>query len=161
MNGEMKCFLQDGVSLYGEARDTLAAFERGLGRVLEAALQKRKRWNPLKKTRIGSPGQEGSNEADGWWVGSYITGSWRRGEVKIDCWFWWNAPNVSEPILYARFYDTGTPSQRTFSWLAREKNGISSFDRWRSTCLYVPVPKSVEIEAPMNHLLDALLKQLI
>ena len=159
MNTEMGSFLRQGIGLYSEARHTLAAFEREMEKLLGAALQSRARWSPLKKHRIGRPGAGGGRGDYGWWVSADITGRSPRGEeVLIDCGVWWDVLEADKPVLYASFYHK--PKRvRIFKW-PEGKQGISSSNLYGRTFLYVPVPKSVQIEKPLTRLLDALLKQL-
>jgi hypothetical protein len=156
MNDENKRFVKEGMVLYPEARLTLDAFEKEIGKLLRSALQAKKGWDPLTTHKIGSPSAGGGSY--GSWVAAQITGrSPRHREVEIDCGFWWNSPEIEKPIVYASFDEK--PKKRIFPW-QNENEGISSFNRWRRTYLYVRVPESVEIEQPLNRVLDALLKQL-
>jgi hypothetical protein len=96
----------------------------------------------------------------GWAICAGIAGhSPRYGEAEIDCGFWWNAPDITYPILYASFFEKPKELLSGFRW-QNGKRGISSFERWGRTFLYAPVPETVEIEAPLNRLLDQILKRL-
>jgi hypothetical protein len=96
---------------------------------------------------------------DGLWIAVAVTGRSPRGEeADIDCGIWWDVLEPNEPVLYASFYDK--PKRvLEFTW-PDGKQGISSAVRYDRTFLYVPVPKSAEIELPLNRLLDALLPRL-
>jgi len=159
MTTKMKSFLQEGLGLYSEARQTLLAFDGEMESLLRTAVRGREHWSPMKNHRIHSPAAGGKRGEYGWWVAVSITGqSPRHGDAEIDCGVWWSAPEMLEPIIYASFY--GKPKRvEKFAW-SRGKQDISSFTRWGRTFLYVPVPKTLDIGGPLNRLLDALLKQL-
>lgn len=157
----MRPFLQEGLKQYVKAMNTIAAFETQAGLLLKAAVERRqkKRWSPLKGVRFGRPSPGGGSGGDGYWISIAITGkSQRDGEAEIDCGLWWKAPDISEPIIYAEFYYKPKRVMK-FSWDGKKK-GIRSFEGWGRTFLYLPIPQSLEVEGPLNWLLDALLKQL-
>jgi hypothetical protein len=161
MATEMKLFLRQGIRLYSDAQHTLAAFEQEMEKLLKTAVQSRSRWSPLKKYHMESPFSGGDNPRGiGWWVEMDVTGRSSRGEeVRIDSGLWWDAPpERGARILYTSFRKQPKRVLR-FKWPAG-KQGISSFDKFGRTFLYVPMPNSGEIEKPLNHLLDALLVQL-
>lgn len=161
MRRELKPFLEEGLTQYANAKYTIAAFEGEVARLLKAAVEgrERRRWSPLKSLLLGRPSPGGGSGGYGYWIAVYVTGkSQHHGDAAIDCGLWWNAPTVSEPIVYAEFYEK--PKRVVnFSW-DRNKKGIRSFEGSGRTVLYLPVPKSLEVADPLNRLLDALLKQL-
>jgi hypothetical protein len=158
MQREMKKFLEAGLTQYAKAKSTIAAFEDEVEDRLKAAVGKQ-RWSPLTSVKLGRPIPGGSSGGDGYWISMEITGrSQRHEDAVIDCGLWWNAPDISEPIIYADFFNQ--PKRVTnFPWDGNKK-GIGSFKRWDRTHLYLPIPRSLEIADPLNRLLDALLKQL-
>jgi hypothetical protein len=128
-------------------------------KLLGAAVQNRPRWSPLKKHKIYNPSSGGGRGDNGWWIEIAVTGRSPRGEeAQIDCGIWWDVLEPNEPVLYASFYDKPKRVLK-FNW-PDGKQRISSADRYGRTFLYVPVPKSAEIERPLNRLLDALLPRL-
>ena len=159
MSVNVKSFLQEGVELYSEARTTLAAFDGEIEKLLWAAVQGRQQWSPLKNQRIQKPKSDGGRGDIGWWVATLIRGTSPRGEeVDIECGLWWSAPGMRKPMIFASFYKEPKRVLQ-FQW-PKGKQGIESFTLWDKTYLYLPVPKPVEIEGPLNSLLDALLTQL-
>jgi len=163
MQPEMKSFLQEGLTQYAKAKSTISAFEEQVALLLRAAVagREKQRWSPLRSVELGRPSPGGGSGADGYWISMYITGkSQRHGDAAIDCGMWWNsnAPDISETIIYADFYDK-PKCVVSFSWHGNKK-GIHSFERWGRTHLCLPVRKSLEVADPLNRLLDALLEQL-
>lgn len=164
MHPEMKSFLEEGLRQYVKAKNTIAAFEVQVADLLEAAVRGREkqRWSPLSSVELGRRASLGGGSGgDGYWISMYITGkSQRHGDAAIDCGLWWNwnAPNISEPIIYADFFNKPKRVVK-FSWDGYRK-GVHSFERWGRAHLYLPIPKSLEVAGPLNRLLDALLGQL-
>ena len=159
MNTDMLPFLQEGLHQYIEAKQTVAAFELKLGDLLRETVTTRTRWSPLKQKQVGRGLSVAGNSSDGYWIAASIQGSApRNGEVAIDCGFWWTPDNFEKPIIYVGFY-LKPKRVVNFKWSSK-KRGIGSFERYGRTFLYVPFPKSFEIEQPLNQLLDALLEQL-
>ena len=159
MSDTVKPFLKKGLNVYADAQATLKIFEQRIGELLVVAVKRRKRWLPLKNHQIDDSAKAGKGRS-GYWVAMNIKGvSPREEEVMIDCGFWWNAPEGDGPIIYAGF--EGFPKRvLKFSW-GKQRQGISSFDTpWRTTYLYMPAPKSLNITSSLNRLLDELLKQL-
>ena len=133
--------------------------------LLKATLKGRERqkqgWPHLTNVKQGRPSPGGGSGGYGCWISVYISGkSQRHGDAGIDCGLWWDCPepNISEPIVYAEFW--GKPKRLVeFPW-DKNKKGIRHFVQSGRTCLYLPIPKSLEIADPLNRLLDALLEQL-
>lgn len=161
MRPKMKPFLEAGLTQYAKAKSTIAAFEDEVERRLKATVEGRgKRWSPLTSVKCGRPRSGSGSGGEGYWISAYITGKFERHEdAAIDCGLWWNAPNISEPIIYADFYNQPKRVAK-FSWDGNKK-GVRSFDRCGRTHLYLPIPKSLEVADRLNRLLDALLKQLL
>lgn len=163
MQPEMKSFLEEGLTEYAKAKNTVAAFEDEVQYLLNDAVKGRQnqRWSPLRNVKPGRPTVGGGSGGYGCWISVSITGkSQRYGDAEIDCGLWWDCPDseISEPIIYAEFYKKPRRVVK-FSW-DRNKKGIRHFVQSGRTFLYLPIPKSLEIADPLNRLLDALLKQL-
>jgi hypothetical protein len=158
MNTENGRFLEEGIKRYGEARDTVIAFEQEMGKIVEQAAKNRKDWHPLKGVKIGRAIANRSNEF-GYWIAVAITGKSSRGEkAVIDCGLWWKWADVSYPFIYANYYKQ--PKRvAAFTWKKKGSN-IQSFSKWQRTFLYLPLRKAADIEEGLNSLLRALLKQL-
>ena len=93
MTTKMKSFLQEGLGLYSEARQTLLAFDGEMESLLRTAVRGREHWSTMKNHRIHSPAAGGKRGEYGWWVAVSITGqSPRHGDAEIDCGVWWSAP---------------------------------------------------------------------
>lgn len=159
MNEPMKPFLLEGLSVYAEARATIAFFEQEICKLLQDAAELREDWPFLKSKKICQPKSEKGAGQLGYWVAMAIEGTSHRGEpIEIDCGVWWNALRNGGPIIYASF--TGEPKRvLTFSW-TKQEDGIKSFDRFGRTFLYISALKSTDIGGSLNQILDELLKQL-
>lgn len=152
MREGMKPFLEAGVQKYAEAKDTVAAFERAMGELIEDTVRSRGKWSPLKSERIGRPKPGGSG--GGYWIAISVTGQSRGKKKEIDCGLWWKVPQtatvkIAGPIIYAEFYEL-------FSW-PKPKQGIRSFKLYGNTFLYLALGKPQEIKKELNRLLDVLL----
>ena len=153
----MNPFLDEGLSVYAEAKASIAFFERELvKRLREAAVQRNKM--PFLKSHEVIPPEPGGGDGE-FWVSMVTKGvSLRSESVDIDCGVWWNSPENKDAIIYASFY-TEPKRVLKFSWTNQE-NGIKSFDRWERTFLYLPGSKVSDVGNSLNNLLDNLLKQL-
>lgn len=150
-------FLVQGIRCYAEARDTVIAFEAGIGSVLEKAVKRRKDWNPLSDVKFGKL-DVSENDYNGHWISFWISGTApESGEAVIDCGFWWKCGSVDFPIIYASYFDK-PESVMGFAW---EKNGgdIDSFSAWGRTFLFVRLQKPTTIDEQLDRLFVALLKQ--
>ncbi len=155
MNAEMLAFLQTGFKRYPEAKTTIAAFEKAMGNELKRALDARTNWSPLQKKECKDP--EPDDDTNAYWIGIGISGSSpMHMKVQICCGIRWS-PSVCDgkPIIYG-IYDMEEPPG-TFSWTGEV---IPSFEYKKTRFWYLPLPDSLEIEKPLNQLLDALLDQL-
>jgi|HubBroStandDraft_6_1064221.scaffolds.fasta_scaffold164613_2 hypothetical protein len=159
MQTEMVPFLQEGVRQYVEAKHTVAAFEDAMWETLRKAVDARKDWSPLISPRPDRRPTIGGGGKDGYWIATGISGlSPRKEDAEIDCGFWWTFDKPNDPIVYAGFYHK--PIDRVkFKW-SNQEGGILSFEAYKRTFLYLPLPESLEIQDSLNRLLDALLKQL-
>jgi hypothetical protein len=156
MHVDMKPFFEEGVRRYAEAKATITAFESGMCQSLGKAVESRSDWSPLKKQKLGRPKPGGAGGGDGYWIAMSISGiSLRNEETEIDCGLWWDAPKMAEPIVYSSFYHKPERVVK-FTW-KNQKQGIKSFDGFRRTFLYLPVPEPLEVEEPIGRLLDSLL----
>ena len=159
MDTGMKSFLEEGVKQYAEAKHTIAAFENELVQLLKAAVDKREdHWSPLIKRTV-TVNRPKAGGGDGFYISVAIWGkSPRFGDAEIDCGLWWDAPQITKPIIYASFYYK--PERVVgFAWTG-QKGGIRSFAYHRRTFLYIPLTDKLEIEKSINSMIDVLLKKL-
>jgi hypothetical protein len=158
MREEMDQFLAEGIARYVEARETIAAFEQGVGSIVEQAAKTRNNWRPLRDVEIGRVIINRSNQS-GYWVAIEITGTSPRSErTVVDCGLWWKCGKTEGPIVYVNYFKE--PKRVTnFPW-REEAGGIQSFSAWQRTFLYLPLQEPAEINTSLNRLWDALLKQL-
>ena len=159
MNSENSRFLEEGIKHYEEARDTVSAFVKEMGNLLDQIAKNRENWRPLNEAKIGRITFTNRNSKYGYWIAIEITGKSPRGEKAIiDCGLWWKCPKVEKPIIYANYYYE--PKRVTdFAWKKRGSE-IDSFTEWQRTFLHLPLRKATDIEEGLNSLLTALLKQL-
>src|ERR1051326_1827766 len=100
METKMNAFLEKGIGLYIEAKNTLRAFETETERMLSGFLQSRKTWSPLKQVKLSDTRFGGGRGEYGWWVSTLIDGRAPRGEkATIDCGVWWSAPEPKDECI--------------------------------------------------------------
>ena len=152
---EMKTFLQEGVRLYTGALNAVDMFKAQIEGLLKSAVEARRSWDPIqhpshsKLTWGGPPGQP--------WV--YMTiqdTSTPPHETHVECGLWWNAPGIPDPMVYACLW-RGT-RRVEFPW-KDVPDGIHALTCGNRHHLHLPIPDSAEIDKPLNHLLDTILKQ--
>ena len=158
MKFENDRFLEAGIKHYVRARDTIIAFEEGIGNVVKQAVENRKDWHPLKRAKIGKVSASSGGQY-GYWIAIEITGKSPRGEnTVVDCGLWWKWEDVPGPFIYASYYKQ--PKRvSNFTWKSKGKK-IQSFSKWQRTFLYLPLRRVADIKKSLNVLLSALLKQL-
>jgi hypothetical protein len=159
MKPEMKAFLEDGVRLYGDAMDAVTKFEDEILKLLRTAIDARAHWEPMKNRSIKKPVRGGDGGER--WLYTMVEGESERGErAQIECGLWWNARRTTEPIVHAGLWRVEERLERVkFNWVDGT-DGIHSFEYDNGTYIYLPARGSIEIEGPVNRLLDAVLKQL-
>ncbi len=161
MNAENGRFFEEGIKRYEEARDTIVAFEQGLGKIVEQTVRKRKDWHPLKAPKIGRASANRSDQF-GYWIAIEIVGKTPQGErAVIDCGLWWKAEKwagVPCPIIYSNF--NKRPKRVAGFFWKRKSSEIKSFSAWGRTFLYLPLKELAGIEEGLNTSLNALLRQL-
>jgi len=158
MNETLPPFLDNGLSVYAKARDTIAFFEQEIGKLLFATLERRESWPFLETHRISRPKGDKTTGENGYWIQCDIEAvSHSKEEINIECGIWWRASENNHPIIYGCFQKP--ESRLIFSW-PHQENGIYSFCAWKRTHLYLHVTKSMEVGDDLNRILDELLKLL-
>lgn len=158
MNDTMRPFLDEGLTAYAKARATLTFFEEEIGKLLSATLGRREEWPFSERVKTSRPKGDKSEGQAGYWVTCNIEALTRSKEqVFIECGIWWNAPEGSNPIVFACFHKP--ENIRRFAG-PKQEQGIYSFNYWDKTHLYVPVATTEEIGGALKRVLDELLQQL-
>jgi hypothetical protein len=156
MSDTVESFLDRGLSVYENAKSTIAFFEDEIGKILSATLEQREIWPSIKTRKIPRP-KGGNSPGDGFWLLIQIEAlSCRNEEIKIECGIWWKQLN-QKPIIYGCFHEP--KSVRIFPSKKPELS-INSFQYWDKTHLYLPITKADEIGNALNKVLDELLNQL-
>jgi len=155
-------FLEQGLNDYVEAKQTIDGFEKMLAASLKEAV-KNLELKQLKKIKRGNP-TPGKDDRNGYWLSVTIKGKAPKyGDVEIDCGIWWRNSEPTGPILYAHFYK---PVSKINFARNNKKNEVKIFDDGcgfdypKGTYLFLPVPKPLKINQPLNQLLESLLQQL-
>lgn len=157
MKPEMKAFLEEGLRVYADAKDTVETFEKELERLFGAALEGKPTWT--KQRTMDKLALGGTGDGDQFWLCTHLKGQCPLGkEVDVECGLWWNTPKVAEPIIFYTCLWRGEEGIR-FKW-AGGNDPIRNFDLYDRTHLYLPVPASLEIEGPLDDLFNAILRHL-
>jgi hypothetical protein len=153
---EMNAFLKDGIRLYFDAVDAVTVFETEMKKLLKRTVDARTNWESLSERRVKPPTADGGD--DGRYIYTFIEcKSPVEQNLKIECGLWWKAPQMTGPIVYAGIFRRNLGVK--FDW-NEAGNEIRSFEYFDRTFLHLPLPASADLEAPVNQLLDAILRQL-
>lgn len=157
MATDTKEFLAEGFRVYTEARNIVKMFEDQLWKSLKQCFDRRTNWLPMKEKPILMKKPEVGGEGDEAWVCAFLDGQSSFRETRIEYGFWWNAPRMASPIVYAGLWQRKQHRVK-FNW-ENKRDGIQSFDFEDGVYLYLPLPESMDFDSRFERLFDAILKR--